>query len=103
MSTNAPGSVILVRLYVGLIFIIEGMLKYARPEQLGVGRFAKVGIPAAASLANLDGAFEIGCGPADRARPGPATGGDADDRRHARCVGNHEVSAPVGFGRAVSG
>ena len=34
MSTNAPGSVILVRLYVGLIFIIEGMLKYARPEQL---------------------------------------------------------------------
>jgi putative oxidoreductase len=62
VSTNAPGSVILVRLYVGLIFIVEGMLKYARPEQLGVGRFAKVGIPAAASLANLDGAFEIGCG-----------------------------------------
>jgi hypothetical protein len=40
----------------------HGMLKYARPEQLGVGRFAKVGIPAAASLANRDGAFEIGCG-----------------------------------------
>ncbi len=38
------------------------MLKYAQPEQLGVGRFAKVGIPAAASLANHDGAFQIGCG-----------------------------------------
>lgn len=62
MSTDAPGSVILIRLYVGLIFIVEGVLKYLRPEQLGVGRFDKVGIPAAASLANLDGAFEIGCG-----------------------------------------
>lgn len=62
MSTDAPGSVIFVRFYVGLIFVVEGVLKYLRPEQLGTGRFAKVGIPAAAFLANLDGAFEIGCG-----------------------------------------
>jgi uncharacterized membrane protein YphA (DoxX/SURF4 family) len=62
MSTNAPGSVLFIRFYVGLIFVVEGVLKYLRPEQLGTGRFAKVGIPAAAFLANLDGAFEIGCG-----------------------------------------
>jgi putative oxidoreductase len=62
MSTDAPSSVILVRVYVGLIFIVEGVLKYTRPEQLGAGRFAKVGIPGASTLANLDGAFEIGCG-----------------------------------------
>jgi len=62
MSTDAPGWVVVVRLYVGLIFVVEGVLKYTRPETLGTGRFAKVGIPGAAVLANLDGAFEIGCG-----------------------------------------
>jgi putative oxidoreductase len=61
-STKAPASVFFIRFYVGLIFIIEGALKYLRPEQLGTGRFSKVGIPDAALFANVDGAFEIGCG-----------------------------------------
>jgi putative oxidoreductase len=61
-ATRAPGAVVLIRLYVGLIFVVEGVLKYLRPESLGSGRFAKVGIPFPGLLANLDGAFEIGCG-----------------------------------------
>ncbi len=52
----------LIRLYVGLIFVGEGVLKFTRPDSLGPGRFIKAGIPAGAFLANLDGAFEIGCG-----------------------------------------
>jgi putative oxidoreductase len=47
MSTNAPGSVILVRLYVGLIFIIEGMLKYAQNS------WGLAGSPRRASLRRL--------------------------------------------------
>ena len=62
VSTRADKSVILIRLFVGLIFVIEGVLKFLRPDMLGPGRFAKVDIPFAAATANLDGAFEIGCG-----------------------------------------
>jgi len=62
MITRASGAVILIRLYVGLIFAGEGVLKFLRPESLGPGRFEKIGIPAGAFFANLDGVFEIGCG-----------------------------------------
>ena len=61
-AAQAGGSVLLIRFYVGLIFVIEGALKYLRPDTLGPGRFAKVGIVQPVLLANLDGLFEIGCG-----------------------------------------
>ena len=61
-ATRASGAVVLIRLYVGLIFVGEGILKFLRPETLGPGRFEKAGIPAGAFLANLDGVFEIICG-----------------------------------------
>lgn len=61
-AAQAGGSVLLIRLYVGMIFVIEGVLKYLRPDTLGPGRFAKVGIAQPVLLANLDGLFEIGCG-----------------------------------------
>jgi putative oxidoreductase len=61
-ATRASGAVVLIRLYVGLIFAGEGMLKFLRPDALGPGRFDKVGIPASTFLAYLDGIFEIGCG-----------------------------------------
>src|SRR6476469_10098117 len=61
-GTEASGAVVLIRLYVGLIFVGEGILKFLRPETLGPGRFEKAGIPASTLLANLDGVFEIGCG-----------------------------------------
>ena len=61
-ATRASGAVVLIRLYVGLIFVGEGILKFLRPEALGPGRFNKAGIPAGTFFAYLDGVFEIGCG-----------------------------------------
>jgi uncharacterized membrane protein YphA (DoxX/SURF4 family) len=61
-ATRASGAVVLIRLYVGLIFAGEGILKFLRPDQLGPGRFDKAGIPASTFFAYLDGVFEIGCG-----------------------------------------
>ena len=61
-ATRASGAVVLIRLYVGLIFAGEGVLKFLRPETLGPGRFAKSGIPSASFLAYADGTFEIICG-----------------------------------------
>jgi putative oxidoreductase len=61
-ATRAPGAVVLIRLYVGLIFAGEGVLKFVRSDALGPGRFIKAGIPGGAFFAYLDGAFEIGCG-----------------------------------------
>ena len=61
-ATRASGAVVWIRLYVGLIFIGEGFLKFLRPDSLGPGRFAKVDIPFSTFTAYLDGVFEIGCG-----------------------------------------
>jgi uncharacterized membrane protein YphA (DoxX/SURF4 family) len=61
-TTTASGWVVLIRAYVGLIFIAEGILKYLRPDALGPGRFDKVGIPMPTFFAYFDGALEIGCG-----------------------------------------
>ncbi|WP_343572030.1 DoxX family protein [Mycobacterium sp.] len=60
--TNAPAATVLIRFYVGLVFAGEGVLKFLRPDSLGVGRFRKAGIPAPEFFAVLGGVFEIGCG-----------------------------------------
>jgi putative oxidoreductase len=62
VSTHAPAAVALIRLYVGLVFASEGVLKFTRVTSLGTGRFHKAGVPAPAFFASLDGVFEIGCG-----------------------------------------
>ncbi len=62
LSTRAPAAVALIRLYVGLVFLCEGILKFLRPASLGTGRFDKAGIPAPAFFSTLDGIFEIACG-----------------------------------------
>ncbi len=62
LSTRAAAAVVLIRLYVGLVFFCEGVLKFLRPGSLGTGRFDKAGIPAPALFSTLDGIFEIGCG-----------------------------------------
>ncbi|WP_282776467.1 MULTISPECIES: DoxX family protein [unclassified Nocardia] len=61
-ATSAPAAVILIRGYVGAIFLFEGILKFARPGTLGTGRFDKAGIPAPGFFAPLDGILEISCG-----------------------------------------
>jgi putative oxidoreductase len=62
LTTKASAAIVMIRLYVGLIFAGEGLLKFMRPEALGTGRFAKVGIPDPALLAYFDGVLEIACG-----------------------------------------
>lgn len=61
-TTSGPGAVILIRLYVGAVFLCEGVLKFVRPDEVGAGRFARAGIPAPGFFASLDGVFEIACG-----------------------------------------
>ncbi|PWT73071.1 MAG: DoxX family protein [Bacteroidetes bacterium] len=50
------------RLVVGLIFLSEGIQKYIFPNDLGAGRFVKIGIGHASFWAYFTGAFEIICG-----------------------------------------
>lgn len=61
-ATAAPAAVVLIRLYVGVIFASEGVLKFLRPEALGAGRFGRAGIPAPDLFATVDGIAEIICG-----------------------------------------
>lgn len=61
-ATHASSAVALIRLYVGLVFLGEGILKFLREDALGPGRFVKAGIPGGTLFAYLDGVFEIGCG-----------------------------------------
>lgn len=52
----------LIRILVGWVFISEGIQKFLFPAQLGVGRFAKIGLPAPHLIAPFVGTVEIVCG-----------------------------------------
>jgi putative oxidoreductase len=52
---------ILIRVIVGLVFLLEGILKFVRPGELGGARFALIGLPFPHQLAPLVGGLEIGC------------------------------------------
>jgi putative oxidoreductase len=62
LVTDAPAATILIRLAVGCVFLSEGIQKFLYPAELGIGRFAKIGIPSAEILAPFVGAVEIICG-----------------------------------------
>jgi uncharacterized membrane protein YphA (DoxX/SURF4 family) len=47
---------------VGTVFLSEGVQKFLFPEQLGVGRFDRIGIPLPEVMAPFVGAVEIVCG-----------------------------------------
>jgi putative oxidoreductase len=55
-------AVILIRILVGWVFISEGIQKFLFPQALGVGRFAKIGIPLPQFAAPAVGFVEIFCG-----------------------------------------
>lgn len=57
--TTAPASVILIRLLVGAVFLSEGIQKFLFPDQLGAGRFLKIGLPSPEMLGPFVGGFEI--------------------------------------------
>jgi len=60
MRKNLP--MILIRVIVGVVFLTEGILKFVRPGELGVGRFAHIGLPWPHLLAPFAGAVEIAAG-----------------------------------------
>ncbi len=62
LMTSAPPAVVLVRLIVGAVFLSEGIQKFLFPTALGVGRFAKIGIPWPELSAPFVGVFEVSCG-----------------------------------------
>ncbi|MNL30250.1 putative oxidoreductase CatD [compost metagenome] len=62
LGTQAPAATVLIRLMVGLVFLSEGIQKFMFPAALGVGRFAKIGLPAPELLAPMVACFEVGCG-----------------------------------------
>jgi uncharacterized membrane protein YphA (DoxX/SURF4 family) len=55
-------SMILIHVLVGLVFLLEGILKFLRPEELGAGRFEALGLPFPHFLAPLVGGGEIAGG-----------------------------------------
>ena len=59
---SAPRAVFLIRLVVGVVFLSEGIQKFLYPAENGVGRFVKIGIPAADVMAPFVGVVEIVCG-----------------------------------------
>src|SRR5690349_236589 len=62
IATSAPAVVILIRFVVGAVFLSEGIQKFLFPDELGVGRFIKIGIPAPGVMAPFVGVVEIVCG-----------------------------------------
>jgi uncharacterized membrane protein YphA (DoxX/SURF4 family) len=56
--------IILIRFIVGLVFLTEGILKFVSPGELGVGRFAHIGLPYSHILAPFVAVVEIAAGAA---------------------------------------
>jgi uncharacterized membrane protein YphA (DoxX/SURF4 family) len=54
--------ILLLRFLVGWVFLSEGIQKFLFPAALGVGRFAKIGIPAPQFTGPFVGVVEILCG-----------------------------------------
>lgn len=62
LHTKAPGSVLLIRVLVGWVFLSEGLQKFIFADSLGAGRFQKIGIAAPQFMAPFVGTVEIVCG-----------------------------------------
>lgn len=62
VQSSAPAAVILIRIVVGAVFLSEGIQKFLFSNELGAGRFTKIGIPAPQVMAALVGVVEIVCG-----------------------------------------
>jgi putative oxidoreductase len=62
LTTTAPTTTVLIRLMVGAVFVSEGIQKFLYPDQIGSGRFAKIGLPAPDVLGPFVGSVEITAG-----------------------------------------
>jgi len=62
ISTQASRAVVLIRMLVGGVFLAEGVQKFLYPNEVGPGRFAKIGIPNPDVMGPFVGVVEILCG-----------------------------------------
>src|SRR5947207_10764944 len=62
LATEAPAATTLIRIVVGGNFLAEGIQTFLYPGDVGVGRFAKIGIPAPDMMGPFVGGIEIVCG-----------------------------------------
>jgi putative oxidoreductase len=62
LRSTAPSATVLIRVMVGWVFLSEGIQKFLFPAALGVGRFAKIGIPAPQFSGPFVGIVEVVCG-----------------------------------------
>ncbi len=60
--TSAPAAVVLIRLMVGGVFLSEGIQKFLFVEDVGAGRFARIGIPSPEVMGTFVGLVEVVCG-----------------------------------------
>jgi len=59
LVTHAPAATLLVRLLVGGVYLSEGLQKFLFTNELGAGRFARIGIPAPEVMGPFVGAVEV--------------------------------------------
>jgi putative oxidoreductase len=59
LASAGPKSTILIRGVAGWVFLSEGVQKFLFPQSLGIGRFAKIGIPDPTFTAPFVGVVEI--------------------------------------------
>jgi uncharacterized membrane protein YphA (DoxX/SURF4 family) len=59
LGSVAPQATALIRCAVGWVFLSEGIQKFLFSDSLGVGRFARIGIPAPSITAPFVGVVEI--------------------------------------------
>lgn len=62
VATDVAATTLLIRLMVGAVFLSEGIQKFLFADQLGSGRFEKIGLPYPDFFAPFVGSFEIICG-----------------------------------------
>jgi uncharacterized membrane protein YphA (DoxX/SURF4 family) len=62
MNDRMGPAIAVIRLLVGWVFLVEGILKFVLSDDLGVGRFTSIGIPAPQVMAPFVGIVEIVCG-----------------------------------------
>lgn len=58
-DARGPRASAIVRVAVGVIFVSEGIQKFLFSEELGVGRFSKIGIPLPSVMAPFVGCVEV--------------------------------------------
>ena len=62
MSDRMGSAIAIIRLQLGWVFLVEGILKFLLPDELGTGRFVSIGIPAPYVMGPFVGTVEIVCG-----------------------------------------